>query len=114
MTAKQSQEDTKRSFAAAMSGEPVETPFSISFPDVESLAKVMLAPGRLNIVNEMTNAGSMSIRELARRLGRDFRAVHRDVDMLLKAGVIDHDTDGKIVFPFSAVHFDFTLEHEAA
>lgn len=44
MTAKQSQEDTKRSFAAAMSGEPVETPFSISFPDVESLAKVMLAP----------------------------------------------------------------------
>lgn len=39
MTAKQSQEDTKRSFAAAMSGEPVETPFSISFPDVESLAK---------------------------------------------------------------------------
>lgn len=111
---KESWEQIKGSFTATMSGEIADMPFMISFPDIESLAKVMLAPTRLAIVNKMTGAGAMSIRELSRLLERDFRAVHRDVDTLLKSGVLDHDDNGKIIFPFDAVHFDFTIEHKAA
>ncbi|MFX2609529.1 transcriptional regulator [Enterobacter mori] len=107
-------EDAKQSFAAVMSGQAVNTPFTLTFPDVESLAKTMLAAGRLQIINAMTGAGAMSIRELSRRIGRDFRGVHRDVQSLLNGGVIDHDEDGKIIFPYSAIHFDFTLGQEAA
>lgn len=114
MSAETSWADTKKSFVAAMSGKPTDTPFLISFPDIESLAKVMLAPSRLSIVNAMTSAGAMSIRELARRINRDFRGVHRDVKVLLAAGVIDNDEGGKILFPFDAVHFDFTIEHKVA
>lgn len=107
-------EDAKKSFVAVMSGQAVSDPFSLTFPDVESLAKTMLGTGRLQIINAMTGAGAMSIRDLSRRVERDFRGVHRDVQALLNAGVIDHDDHGKIVFPYSAIRFDFTLGQEAA
>ncbi|EAP0829414.1 transcriptional regulator [Salmonella enterica] len=114
MSAKESYEETQKAFVAAMSGQAVDVPFSLTFPDVESLTKVMLGVGRLQIINAMTGADAVSIRELARRIGRDFRGVHRDVQALLNAGVIDHDDQGKIVFPYSAIRFDFTLGQEAA
>lgn len=107
-------EDAKKSFAAAMSGQAVSDPFSLTFPDVESLAKTMFGTGRLQIINAMTGAGPMSIRALSRRIERDFRGVHRDVQALLNAGVLDHDESGGIVFPYSAIRFDFTLGQEAA
>lgn len=43
-------------------GQAVANPFTLTFPDVESLAKIMLAPSRLMIINSMTGAGAMSIR----------------------------------------------------
>lgn len=114
MSTNESFDDAKKSFVAAMSGQAVDVPFSLTFPDIESLAKTMLGAGRLQVINAMTGAGAMSIRELSRRVGRDFRGVHRDVQALLNAGVIDHDDQGKIVFPYSAIRFDFTLGQEAA
>lgn len=113
MPVNESFEEASKSFVAAMSGQAADVPFSLTFPDIESLAKTMLGAGRLQIINAMTSAGAMSIRELARRIGRDFRGVHRDVQALLNAGVIDHDDQGKIVFPYSAIRFDFTLGQEA-
>ncbi|WP_445343892.1 HVO_A0114 family putative DNA-binding protein [Caballeronia ptereochthonis] len=52
----------------------------------------------------------MSIRELARSLERDVKGVHRDVKALLEAGLLEHDENGAIVFPYDAVHVDFTLK----
>jgi hypothetical protein len=43
----------------------------------------------------------------ARRVGRDVKAVHADIQTLLACGVLDKTDDGKIVFPFDAVHVDF-------
>ncbi|MEX8626103.1 transcriptional regulator [Salmonella enterica] len=106
--------EAKKAFTAAMSGQRVDVPFSLTFPDVDTLAKTMLSAGRLQIINAMTGAGAMSIRALSRRTGRDFRGVHRDVQALLNAGVIDHDDRGQIIFPYSAIRFDFTLGQEAA
>ena len=50
----------------------------------------------------------MSIREAARRVARDVKAVHADVQALIQAGVIDR-TEAGIVFPYDAVHVDFML-----
>ena len=44
---------------------------------------------------------------------RDVKAVHGDVQRLLKAGVIDKTDDGKIVFPYDAIHVDFTITKAA-
>jgi predicted transcriptional regulator len=84
----------------------------ISFASPELLWEVLTAK-RWEILKTMTGAGSLSIREVARRVGRDVKAVHADVHALLDAGVLDRADDAKIVFPYEAVRVDFTL-HAAA
>jgi predicted transcriptional regulator len=49
----------------------------------------------------------MTIREAARRVLRDLKAVHRDVGSLLNAGILDRTADGRVVFPHDAIHVDF-------
>lgn len=51
----------------------------------------------------------MTIREAARRVGRDVKAVHGDVHALLDAGILDGTEDRRILFPYEAVHVDFML-----
>jgi len=41
----------------------------------------------------------MTIREVARRVGRDVKAVHGDVHALLNAGVLERTDDGRRVRP---------------
>jgi len=60
----------------------------------------------------MTGQGDMSIREVARRVARDVKAVHGDVHALINAGVLDR-TDHGVVFPYDAVHVDFVLRKVA-
>ncbi|WGZ95660.1 MAG: hypothetical protein QJT81_06645 [Candidatus Thiothrix putei] len=46
----------------------------------------------------------------ARRVSRDVKAVHTDVHALLNAGILSKADDGRIVFPFDALHVDFMLQ----
>jgi predicted transcriptional regulator len=80
----------------------------ISFASVELLWKT-LTKKRWELLQAMTGEGAMTIRELARRVGRDVKAVHGDVRALLNAGILDSTDDGYIIFPYDAVHVDFTL-----
>ena len=80
----------------------------ISFATAELLWKV-ITPKRWEVLRALTGAGPIAIRELARRVDRDVKTVHGDVQALLKAGVIDRAKDGRIVFPHDAVHVDFVL-----
>jgi len=56
----------------------------------------------------MTGSGPLALREIARHVGRDVRAVHTDVHALLAVGLIDHDETG-FCFPYDAVRVDFML-----
>jgi predicted transcriptional regulator len=58
----------------------------------------------------MCGAGPLSMRETARRVGRDVKAVHGDLTALLNAGVIDRTDDGRVMFPYEAVKVEFVLE----
>ena len=80
----------------------------ISFTSIELLWKV-LAPKRWQLLKAMTGQDPMTIREVARRVGRDVKAVHGDVRLLLKAGILDHTSDGRVVFPYDAIRVDFTV-----
>lgn len=80
----------------------------ISFASLDLLWKI-LAPNRMAIVKVLTGSEPLALREIARRVSRDVKAVHSDVQMLLKAGVIDKNAAGKISFGFDAVHVDFML-----
>ena len=58
----------------------------------------------------LCGVGPISIRDAARRAGRDVKAVHGDISALLNAGVLDRVDDGRIVFPFDAVKIEFLLQ----
>ena len=81
----------------------------ISFESPALLFKV-LSGNRWDLLKVMTGAGALSIREASRRLGRDVKAVHADVQMLLKAGILQKTDKGRIEFPYDAVHVDFMLQ----
>lgn len=81
----------------------------ISFASPELLWKV-LAAKRWALLKALCGAGPVSIREAARRVGRDVKAVHGDVTALLSAGVLDRTDGGGIVFPYDAVKVEFLLQ----
>jgi predicted transcriptional regulator len=80
----------------------------ISFATPELLFRLLTAK-RWELIRSLTGAGSVTIREAARRVGRDVKAVHGDVHALLKAGVLCRSSDGLIVFPYDAIHVDVML-----
>ena len=80
----------------------------ISFASEDLLWKA-LTPKRWALLKAMAGQGAMAIREIARRVKRDVRAVHSDVHALLKEGVLDRADDGRVEFPYDAIHVDFLL-----
>lgn len=98
-------DEAKARLAAAFRGEPQGS--RISSLSVEQMWKT-LSPKRTEILRMMTGQGELSIREVARRVGRDVKAVHGDVHALLSAGVIDR-AGRKVIFPYDGVHVDFML-----
>jgi len=101
-----SREEVTRRALAAFKGKRQQA--RISFATPELLWKVLTAK-RWELLKILAGQGPMTIREAARRVGRDVKAVHADVHALLKAGVIDKTDDGRIEFRFDAVRVDFTL-----
>jgi len=81
----------------------------ISFESPEVLFKI-LSGHRWELLKIMAGAGAMSIREAARRIERDVKAVHGDVTVLLKSGILQKTADGRIEFPYDAIHVDFLLK----
>ena len=81
----------------------------ISFASIELMHRV-LNPNRWNVLRAMMGQGEIGIRELARMLDRDVKAVHTDVTVLLDAGVIDRTEGGTVIFPYDAARVDFLVE----
>jgi predicted transcriptional regulator len=86
-----STESFKQRVKAAFAGKRRQD--RISFESFDLLWKV-LPPNRMALVQTLTGAGPVTLREAARRVGRDVRAVHSDVQMLLHAGVLRKDDQG--------------------
>jgi predicted transcriptional regulator len=80
----------------------------ISFATPELLFRLLTAK-RWELIRAMTGAGPMTIRESARRVGRDVKAVHGDVQALLKAGILRKNEDNLVLFPFDAIRVDMML-----
>jgi len=81
----------------------------IGFATPELLWKVLTAK-RWELLKALCGAGPVSIREAARRVGRDVKAVHGDVTALLAAGLLNRTSTGGIEFPFDAVKVEFLLQ----
>ncbi|KAB2694594.1 hypothetical protein F9K79_19895 [Ochrobactrum sp. Kaboul] len=84
-----------------------------SFPSYDDLHRT-LTPKRIAIVDAMAGKGPLSMREIARLVGRDFKGVHTDITALVNIGLIDRDESGKVVLPFDELHIDISLHAHAA
>ncbi|MBI2518622.1 MAG: DNA-binding protein [Opitutae bacterium] len=100
--------DSMADFTRAWKTGKPEKAARISFATPELLWQVLTAK-RWELLKALCGAGPVSIREAARRVGRDVKAVHGDVTALLNAGVLDRTEDGRIEFPFEAVKVEFLL-----
>lgn len=102
-----SREESNRRLLRAFEGQ--QQGDFISFETPALLFKV-LTQKRWELLSVMTGAGPMTLREAARRVERDVKAVHGDVHALLKVGILQKTREGQIVFPFDAVHVNFLLK----
>ncbi|AKG69244.1 MULTISPECIES: glycosyl transferase family 1 [Serratia] len=100
-------EEAQRSMEAALEGDKQYQGSYITFLDWDSLWKT-LSPKKMHILHCMTGAGELSIREVARRVERDVKAVHTDLQALLACGIVDKGTAG-VIFPYDQIHFDFVI-----
>ena len=97
---------SERFISAWETGQPQGA--HIGFESEEQLWKTLTLK-RWQILKAMTGAGELTIREVARRVERDVKAVHGDVKALLLCGLLDKTDSGKVIFPYDAVHVDFVL-----
>ena len=106
-----SKEQARERLAAAFSGRPQGGP-RLTFASHALMWRV-LTPNRWAVLEAMTGAGPLALREIARRVSRDVKGVHTDVHALLEAGVINRTEAGAFEFPYDAVRVDFTLKAAA-
>ena len=53
--------------------------------------------------------GELSVRELARLVGRDVKRVHQDVTVLATLGMFERTEQGGLICPFASMHIDMYL-----
>ena len=102
-----SREEVTRRALEALRGKKQRA--RISFATPELLWKVLTAK-RWELLKALCGAGPVTMREAARRVGRDVKAVHTDATALLLAGVLDRTPEGRIEFPYEAVRVEFLLQ----
>ena len=101
--------DTLADVSRAMKRRRSEREARIAFATPELLWQVLTAK-RWELLKALCGAGRLSIREAARRVGRDVKAVHTDVKVLLDAGLLNRSPEGGIEFPFQAIKVEFMLQ----
>ncbi|MGE8943313.1 hypothetical protein ACO2I3_15495 [Leptospira interrogans] len=108
----QSLDEFKRGALAAMkdaeAGRLRPVPHSFSFQTYETMHETLTPPRVAIIMTLAATSGPLAIREVARRVGRDVQAVHRDVTRLINAGVIERDDEG-VRFDYDGLKFDFNV-----
>lgn len=100
-------QDALADASRAMKSRKAEKQAHVSFASPELLWRVLTLK-RWELLKALCGLGPVSIREAARRVGRDVKAVHGDIAALLKAGVINR-TEAGIEFPYEAVKVEFML-----
>ncbi len=86
--------DAMADFTQAWNTGKSEKSDRISFASPELLWRVLTAK-RWELLKVLCGAGPVSIREAARRAGRDVKAVHGDVTALLNAGITWEDSQNR-------------------
>ena len=80
----------------------------LTLPDLPALVKE-LSPARWALVARLRDEGPLSVYELARRLGRDYKNVHTDVKRLVELGLIERRGAAAVAVGWDAVRAELRL-----
>lgn len=93
-------------------GELVETQDNVTFVSWSALASHMTEK-RYELLRHLHRRPAVSIRALARDLGRDFKRVHEDVAALEAIGLIERE-GGELRADYDEIHASIRLDAPAA
>lgn len=79
--------------------QPVER---LYFEDLGTLLK-FLTPKRLEALRVLHGTGPLSIRALAKNLGRDYKNVYRDMQAMEQAGLVLRNDKNLLVVPWQSI-----------
>ena len=93
----------------AEQGQPVEQPIErLNFEDLATMLKV-LTPRRLEVLKVVHQIGPVSVRAVAKRMKRDYKNVHHDLQVLERAGLVMRSPDGRLSAPWNKIIAEIAL-----
>ncbi|MBI1865527.1 MAG: hypothetical protein HYR98_07380 [Nitrospirae bacterium] len=108
-----SEAELNREFLAAWErakkGGIKEPDVQICFLDTATL-RGALSARRVDLLKALRKYGPCSIRELARHVGRDFRNVYDDVQLFLRAGLVEKDAAGRVGVPWKRIQVQTDID----
>ena len=102
-----------RALATAKAGKKMRPHFGVGFRTMAQFGEAF-TPKRWELVESLKAAGPLTIYALAKRLGRHYRNVHKDVTALMQWMVIEKDEAGRIFVPWDEIDVRWPLVREAA
>jgi predicted transcriptional regulator len=69
-----------------------------------------LTEKRWALVRAAQGKGELSVRQLARMVGRDVKRVHEDVVVLAELGLLERSESGGLLCPYTSMHIDMCLK----
>ena len=94
-------------------GEQVQPHFGVNFEQIGQMLATF-TPKRWELIAALRQAGPLTVAELARRLGRDYKNVHTDVNQLIEWMAVERGDDGRVNVPWSEIVVDMKLPTRVA
>lgn len=105
----ESAQEFVKAWHGAEAGEPAEEPVErLYFQDLATLLQV-LTSRRLELLKELHGIGPESVSALAKRLARDYKNVHTDVQALERVGLLVRTPDRRLSAPWAKVVAEIRL-----
>lgn len=98
----------ERAWERGVAGKTRSAEVRLSFESLPVLLK-NLTPARWTLLEALKRSGPMSINELARLLGRNYKNVHTDVTKLIELGLIDRAQDQQIAVAWDTIIAEMRL-----
>ena len=92
----------------AEKGTLKEPEVHLYFLDVATLQGV-LSDRRVALLKVLRRIGPSSIRNLATQVQRDYRNVYDDLQLLLKAGLVEKDARNRVMVPWDKIQTEIDL-----
>ncbi len=98
---------------AVQAGETPPRYFGVNFAEVGQMFATF-TPKRWELIAALREAGPLTVAELARRLGRNYKNVHTDVAQLIEWLAVERDDEGRVFVPWAGIIVNMKLPQKQA